>query len=198
MSGATAGAGIVRSPALRAWNEGRAYALALGAVVFLLLRPVFAARGSAPLAAGYLAIGAASFAMVRAGAGPKARFVARRAWMPLAVGTLAVLFARLMAGPAPALPVGVGIVALNVGAAVAEEAFFRGFLFARLEPWGVGIAVIVTAAAFALLHVPLYGVAAFPVDLGAGLLLSWQRAASGTWTVPAATHAVANVLAVLR
>jgi hypothetical protein len=37
-----------------------------------------------------------------------------------------------------------------------------------------------------------YGVAA-SVDLGAGLLLSWQRWASGTWTVPAATHAAANL-----
>jgi hypothetical protein len=31
---------------------------------------------------------------------------------------------------------------------------------------------------------------------GAGLLLSWQRFASGRWTVPAVTHAVANLLAV--
>jgi hypothetical protein len=45
--------------------------------------------------------------------------------------------------------------------------------------------------------VPLYGVAALPVDLGAGLLLSWQRWAAGTWTVPAATHAAANLLAVV-
>ena len=51
---------------------------------------------------------------------------------------------------------------------------------------------------FALVHLPAYGVVALPVDLGAGLLLSWQRWASGTWTVPAGTHAFANVLAVLR
>jgi len=38
----------------------------------------------------------------------------------------------------------------------------------------------------------------FPVDLGAGLLLSWQRWAGGSWGVPAATHAAANLLAVLR
>ena len=45
--------------------------------------------------------------------------------------------------------------------------------------------------------VPLgIGVAAMPVDLGAALLLSWQRYASGRWTVPAVTHAVANLLAV--
>jgi hypothetical protein len=47
--------------------------------------------------------------------------------------------------------------------------------------------------------VPIYGVTVFPVDLGAGLLLSWQRWACGSWTVPAATHATANVvMTVLR
>jgi membrane protease YdiL (CAAX protease family) len=185
-----------RYPARNVRTETAAFALGLGTVLFLLLRPAFAARGNVPLAAGYLAIGAASIAALR---GSSRRTATSRRWLvPLAVGTLAVLVARLVAGPAPALPIGVGIVAVNVGAAIAEEAFFRGFLFARLERWGVGIAVVASAAAFALLHVPLYGMAAFPVDLGAGLLLSWQRAASGTWTVPAATHAVANVLAVLR
>jgi membrane protease YdiL (CAAX protease family) len=62
----------------------------------------------------------------------------------------------------------------------------------------VPVAIVGSAVAFALLHVPLYGVAVLPVDLGAGLLLSWQRWACGTWTVPAATHAAANLLAVIR
>ena len=48
------------------------------------------------------------------------------------------------------------------------------------------------------MHIPSYGLAAFPVDLGAGLLFGWQRWAAGTWTVPAATHAAANLLAVIR
>jgi len=56
--------------------------------------------------------------------------------------------------------------------------------------------VLGSATLFALVHLPAYGTAALPVDLGAGLLLSWQRFASGRWTVPAATHAVANLLAV--
>jgi hypothetical protein len=46
--------------------------------------------------------------------------------------------------------------------------------------------------------VPLHGTAALPVDLGAGLFLSWQRWASGTWAAPAATHALANLVVVLR
>jgi membrane protease YdiL (CAAX protease family) len=84
-------------------------------------------------------------------------------------------------------------------AAVAEEALFRRAAYAALAPHGAALAIGVTALAFALVHVPLYGVAVFPVDLGAGLLLSWQRWASGTWTVPAATHAAANlVMTVMR
>jgi membrane protease YdiL (CAAX protease family) len=36
-----------------------------------------------------------------------------------------------------------------------------------------------------------------PLDLAAGLLLGWQRQATGSWAVPAATHVVANLLVVL-
>ena len=55
-----------------------------------------------------------------------------------------------------------------------------------------------SALLFAAVHVPIYGPAVFWVDLGAGLLFSWQRWASGTWGASAATHAAANLLAVLR
>jgi membrane protease YdiL (CAAX protease family) len=88
---------------------------------------------------------------------------------------------------------------LTVIAAVAEEVLFRRVAYGWLLRWGAPVAVIGSALAFAVLHVPLYGIAVLPVDLGAGLLLSWQRWATGTWTVPAATHAAANVIAtVLR
>ena len=40
--------------------------------------------------------------------------------------------------------------------------------------------------------------AAFPVDLGAGLVFGWQRWATGSWVAPAGTHAAANLVAVLR
>ncbi len=88
---------------------------------------------------------------------------------------------------------------LTLLAAIAEEALFRRVAYGALERRGAVVAIGVTALAFALVHVPLYGVAVFPVDLGAGLLLSWQRWASGSWTVPAATHAAANaMMTVLR
>jgi membrane protease YdiL (CAAX protease family) len=111
----------------------------------------------------------------------------------LGIGLLGVAVAIGASGrPAPA-PYAAAALPLALLAAVAEEAMFRRAAYGALERHGAAVAIGATALAFALLHVPLYGVAVFPVDLGAGLLLSWQRWASGTWTVPAATHAAANL-----
>jgi membrane protease YdiL (CAAX protease family) len=116
----------------------------------------------------------------------------------LAVGLIGVALAAMAAGTSVPLPVGVATLPLSILAAVAEEALFRRTAFEALERFGAIAAVVGAAVVFAAVHLPLYGVAAFPVDLGAGLLFGWQRAASGTWTAPAATHAAANLLAVLR
>jgi membrane protease YdiL (CAAX protease family) len=186
--------------------EPAAVAVGLGAVLFLLSRPAIAPLGAPVLAAGYVMLCAASlFALpppawtrARALAPPVARVRSSDPWIPLAMGAAAVLLVRFTAGAAPPVIASGTVVALNTAAAVAEEAFFRGFLFGRLEGWGVGAAIAGSASAFALIHVPLFGWTAFPVDLGAGLLFAWQRASSGRWTVPAATHALANLLAVLR
>ncbi len=113
------------------------------------------------------------------------------------VGLTGVGLAALAGGRPIAAPLGSTALPLAILAAVAEEALFRRAAYGWLERSGPVIAVLGSALLFALVHVPLYGVAALPVDLGAGLLLSWQRWASGTWTVPAATHTAANVLAVL-
>jgi hypothetical protein len=117
----------------------------------------------------------------------------------LVIGLAAIAVALAAGGRPVASPVAAWSLPLALLAAVAEEALFRRAAYAALRRHGAVVAVGVTAVAFALIHVPLYGWAVLPVDLGAGLLLSWQRWASGTWTVPAATHAAANVLAtVLR
>jgi membrane protease YdiL (CAAX protease family) len=102
--------------------------------------------------------------------------------------------------PGPALPIARGpvVLALTVSAAIAEEAFFRRLLYGRLVRWGAAVAVVGSGAAFGLMHVPLHGVAALPATMGAGLLLSWQRWATGGWAAPAATHAVTNIVVVLR
>jgi membrane protease YdiL (CAAX protease family) len=129
---------------------------------------------------------------------PVAPDVARvRPWIVTAVGLAGVGLAALASGrPIPA-PLGASALPLAIVAAVAEEALFRRAVYGRLERLGPAVAVAGSALLFAAVHLPLYGAAALPVDLGAGLLFSLQRWASGTWTVPAGTHSVANVVAVM-
>ncbi|HEU4398608.1 MAG TPA: CPBP family glutamic-type intramembrane protease [Actinomycetota bacterium] len=173
-------------------------ALAAG-LAFLLVRPALGAVPAAVplLAAGYLAMAATALAVPAPAVGGAAGGAAPLGWaLPLGVGLAAVAVAGVVAGPAPDPRVGAAAAGLGLLAAVAEEALFRRLLYRRLARYGTVIAVLGSATLFALVHLPAYGTAALPVDLGAGLLLSWQRFASGRWTVPAATHAVANLLAV--
>lgn len=129
---------------------------------------------------------------------PVAPDVARmRPSVVTALGLAGVGMAALVAGRPVSAPLGAWVLPLAVLAAVAEEALFRRAAYGRLERYGAPAAVLGSALLFAAVHVPLYGGAAIPVDLGAGLLFSWQRWASGTWTVPAGTHVVANVVAVV-
>jgi membrane protease YdiL (CAAX protease family) len=97
----------------------------------------------------------------------------------------------------PAPPLGLSAGAAIVVAAVAEEAFFRRLAYSWFSRWGDLAAVGLTAVAFAVVHVPAYGVAALPIDLAAGLIFGWQRWATGSWIAAAATHAVANLLQAL-
>ena len=115
----------------------------------------------------------------------------------LVVGVGAFAVGRLLAGGrAPVPPTG-RFVVLNTLAAVAEEAFFRRLTYDVLLPGGDALAVGGSALLFALVHVTVYGAWVLPVDLAAGLLLGWQRWASGSWPVPALTHVLANVLVVI-
>jgi membrane protease YdiL (CAAX protease family) len=124
------------------------------------------------------------------------------AWLALAVGLAALLLVpaaiEAVDGGAltvPWVPATAGGVASAIVAAVAEEAFFRRLVYGSLRPLGVAVAVGVSTVLFAMVHVPQYGWATLPVNLGAGLVLGWQRWASGGWAVPAVTHAAANVMA---
>jgi membrane protease YdiL (CAAX protease family) len=118
------------------------------------------------------------------------------AWLALAVGLGAFGVGRLLAvGTLPPAPLVVGSLALNALAAVAEEAFFRRFAYGLAAGWGPVVAVGASAAVFAAVHVTVWGWAVLPLDLAAGLVLGWQRWASGRWSVPAVTHVAANVLA---
>jgi membrane protease YdiL (CAAX protease family) len=180
------------------WGTGAAAAGLAGAgAAVLLARPWLLSLGAGwwALAALYAGLAASSLAVP---APARSLPVAMPASVALAVGLAAVALAGPISGAAPPLPDGVVALALSLGAAVAEEAFFRRFLYGRLLGYGVPAAITLSALAFALVHVAAYGGAVFWVDLGAGLLFGWQRWASGRWGVPAATHAVANLLAVLR
>ena len=119
------------------------------------------------------------------------------AWLVLGIGLGAFGVGRLLAvGSVPVAPFILTSVALNSLAAVAEEAFFRRFAYGLAAVRGPAVAVVASAALFAAVHVTVWGWAVLPLDFAAGLVLGWQRWASGGWAVPAATHVAANVLAV--
>jgi membrane protease YdiL (CAAX protease family) len=144
-------------------------------------------------AASYLTIGLASIAVPLEHERPH---LAPGLALLLGFGAV-VVAADVAVSPVP-LPWSAATLPLSLLAAVAEEALFRRLTYARLQPFGAAVAIVGSAVIFGLVHVPAYGLTALPVDVGAGLLFGWQRWAAGTWTVPAATHAVANALVVLR
>jgi hypothetical protein len=148
-----------------------------GGLALLLLRP-WLPRHDAVLVGLFVLLGCVALAW------PIPRATSRGVpGVALLIGIGAFLLGRLAGLGAGHIAASARVVELGVLAAVAEEAFFRRFLYGALARYGEPVAVGVTAV--------------LPLDLAAGLLLSWQRAVSGTWTVPAATHVVANLLAVL-
>ncbi|HYM92080.1 MAG TPA: CPBP family intramembrane glutamic endopeptidase [bacterium] len=112
----------------------------------------------------------------------------------LGLGVAALVIGRLIRAPVAASPVTAFAVAANILAAVSEELFFRRLMYAWLVRWGPALAIAATAAAFALVHVRAYGILVLPIDAAAGVLFGWQRWASGGWSAPAVTHALANLL----
>jgi membrane protease YdiL (CAAX protease family) len=129
---------------------------------------------------------------------PVPRGLARmRPVVVLGAGVGAVVLATAIAGRPPAVPFTAWALPLSMIGALCEEALFRRVAYSWLERNGTVVAVVGSAVLFAAIHLPFYGLAALPVDLGAGLLFGWQRWASGTWMVPGATHAAANILAMM-
>jgi membrane protease YdiL (CAAX protease family) len=162
-----------------------------GVVALFVARPLLPG-GTAPLVAVFgllLLVGAAW--PVATDAGPPAAVL----W-PLVVGVAAFLLVRALGGGLR-MPVGPRYATAIVLAPVAEELFFRRFVYGVLRPGGAALAIGGSTVLFAVAHVTVYGWWVLPVDLGAGLILGWQRWASGAWVVPAATHVVANLLIVL-
>jgi len=88
--------------------------------------------------------------------------------------------------------------------ALPEELFFRGFLLGLLESrfppkrrilgGGVGLALFISAAMFALIHLPKDGDPRALATFFPGLLFGWMRSATGSIMASTLTHAGSNIL----
>jgi hypothetical protein len=88
--------------------------------------------------------------------------------------------------------------------ALPEELFFRGFLLHLLEKrfppkrrWlggGVGLALVLSAAAFALIHLPKDGDPRALATFFPALLFGWMRSATGSILASTIAHGASNVL----
>jgi len=123
--------------------------------------------------------------------------IGRRVVVVGAVATVVLVLPALMFSSARAsLPLAwfPGWMAATMLVAPAEEAFLRGVLYdAVARRSNVDVAIVVAAVAFGLMHVPLYGWHAFPLDTAVGVVLGVARLASGTWVAPAIAHTAADV-----
>jgi uncharacterized protein len=88
--------------------------------------------------------------------------------------------------------------------ALPEELFFRGFILGVLEKrWppklriaggGIGWALVMSAAMFALIHLPKDGDPRALATFFPGLLFGWMRSATGSILPSTLTHAGSNIL----
>jgi membrane protease YdiL (CAAX protease family) len=165
----------------------------------LTLRPVLLAHGHvvAVVAALFAVLGLVGWAWPRPIGAVVTRPPVGRLALIGAAGIGAFALGRLLGGGEAPAPVVARVIALNSLAAVAEEAFFRRMAYDALAARGPLVAVVATSVLFAVVHVTVYGFWVLPLDLAAGLVLGWQRWASGTWALPAVTHVLANLLVVL-
>ena len=106
----------------------------------------------------------------------------------------------LLVGPASRAVIGmraepfVAWVVVTALVATAEEAMLRGAILSALdEAGGPILAVIGSSAAFALMHVPLYGWGVVPIDLAAGVLLAGLRYLTGGTAAPTVAHLLADL-----
>jgi len=88
--------------------------------------------------------------------------------------------------------------------ALTEELFFRGCLLELLERrfppkrrilgGGVGLALVLSSAAFAVVHIPKYGDVRELVKFFPGLLFGWMRSATGSILPSTIAHASSNIV----
>jgi uncharacterized protein len=119
---------------------------------------------------------------------------------------IAVVMPLLFPAPAQAQPEStallgdrwwVALLVIGVGAPLAEEFLFRGFLLSALvRRWGFWLSACITNAWWTFLHAG-YSPAAFASVFVMGLLYSWQLWRSGSLRVPLLCHAVHNGLIIV-
>ncbi len=88
--------------------------------------------------------------------------------------------------------------------ALPEELFFRGFLLHLLEQkfppkrrilgGGVGVALVLSSIAFALIHLPKDGDPRALATFFPALLFGWMRSATGSILASTVTHGASNIL----
>jgi uncharacterized protein len=88
--------------------------------------------------------------------------------------------------------------------ALPEELFFRGMLLGLLEQrfpparrvlgGGIGLALVLSSLAFALIHLPKDGDPRALATFFPGLMFGWMRSATGSILAPTITHAASNIL----
>jgi membrane protease YdiL (CAAX protease family) len=129
-----------------------------------------------------------------------ARTRVRVTWRALGLGLLGVVVVCLPVGLAQAVAVkplhdATGFLPWALAVVVVggvEEVFLRGTLFDAVPRPRVAVAV--SALAFALLHVPMYGWGAVPLDLAVGVVLGGLRLEAGTAAAPVVTHVGADLV----
>jgi membrane protease YdiL (CAAX protease family) len=101
-----------------------------------------------------------------------------------------------MLGPTGAMLPLVAWSVVVVCVAVAEEILLRGVVLPSLaRSRGPVVGLLLSSIVFAVLHVPLYGVGALPLDFAVGLWLGGLRLLTGGVTASATAHALADLAA---
>jgi membrane protease YdiL (CAAX protease family) len=88
--------------------------------------------------------------------------------------------------------------------ALPEELFFRGFMLGKLEKLypprrrlfggGIGLALILSSLAFALVHLPKNGDPRMLATFFPALLFGWMRSRTGSIMAPTIAHGASNIL----
>jgi len=108
------------------------------------------------------------------------------------------VFDELQTDRDSAVSVGAAFALVIIGAAVAEELFFRGFVFAGLrQSMPLWAAALVSSTLWALLHLSSGDLGVVAILFAFGVVLCWLYERSGTLWAPLLAHGLNNTIAAL-